>query len=437
MIGLLLPVPVRLREPRAKAVDVAVRWQVAWALIAVVVVMVGCAHQPPAPPQQNRPPRTLEPQFDGAPVLPPPDMTDDGPGSLVEVKRLPDMVDLDQVNATAVRVVYRSTEGDHGAATEVSGVVVVPPGKPPNGGWPILSVGHSQTGVLNQCAPSLASDLGGYAAIIALLVPRGYVVAMTDYQGLGLAGFHHLLLDATTLGNNVIDAARAARRVLPTASTRWAAYGTGQGGMAAWAASERAASYGRGMEMAGAVALSPFADMSGLADAAENGTLPREQFRLLALVLDSLASSPAKLDLDEYRSSSAKDRWDALTACALADPAGELRVMSQLQAADLRPHSEAAAAELRRALAQSALPGDSTGPVAPIFVAYASDDPFVPAAWVERALRAACIKGEPIEVMKRIGDTNTSNEAVNQAFLDWLQGRFEDQRAANFCQGVA
>ena len=37
----------------------------------------------------------------------------------------------------------------------VSGVVIVPEGTPPEGGWPIIAWAHDFTGLARQCAPSL------------------------------------------------------------------------------------------------------------------------------------------------------------------------------------------------------------------------------------------------------------------------------------------
>ncbi len=174
----------------------------------------------------------------------------------------------------------------------------------------MLAVGHVLTGIIAPCAPSLADELGGYSAILQDIVSNGYAVAMSDYEGLGLEGLQHLPLQAATLGNNLIDSVRAARHILPTASTRWAAYGIGQGGLAAWAAADRASTYGAGLEMVGAVALSPFASMSGIADAAEQGTLAREQYYLYLAVVQSFANSPARLNVDDYTTPRVKENVD-------------------------------------------------------------------------------------------------------------------------------
>ncbi len=413
------------------------RFHVAWMIAAVGVVLAGCTTSPPPPPQASGPPRTLTPAYAGAPTLPPPDLTDTGPGSLVSVKPVASQIVFDQVDAAAVRVVYRSTSGDTGEPTEVSGVVAVPPGKPPKGGWPILAFGHDITGLANPCAPSLSTDLAGYAGVISVILSRGYVVAMTDYQGLGLPGDKHSLVDVAALGNSVIDVARAARHVFPETSTRWGAFGLGEGGVAAWSAAERAGGYGSGLDLVGAAAVSPLADLSSLADAAENGTLTVDQQRLQMLVVESLVASRG-FDPEDYRSPAARERWNVLTDCAPADPESALRAQQGLVAADLRPVSPAATAQLRQALVDAALPQNTGSPLAaPILVVYATDDPLIPASWTNRALARACAEGDPIEVSSMIGDTTTKTEQVMQGALDWLQARFDGQRVASVCRGIA
>ena len=88
----------------------------------------------PVPPATyERPPRAqVSPDFDGAVELPPPDMSDTGPGSLIDVTPVTGMEAFDDGNATAVKVSFKSTNGN-GDPTVGTGVVVVPPGQPPKG----------------------------------------------------------------------------------------------------------------------------------------------------------------------------------------------------------------------------------------------------------------------------------------------------------------
>jgi alpha-beta hydrolase superfamily lysophospholipase len=400
-------------------------------------ILAGCASSPPAPPPNyERPQRSLLPAFPGATELPPPNMADDGPGSLVDVKPFTSSVVLQSANATAVRVVYRSTSST-GDPTQVSGVVAVPAGKPPKDGWPIISFGHSLTGLDMKCAPSMAKELGGYSSAMVTLLNRGYVVVTSDFQGLGIKGQDHNATDWTTLGNNMIDAVRAARKVSPDTSTKWAADGSGQGGLAAWAAAQRAHDYGAGLNMVGAVALSPFADLSPLVDVANKGALSAMQERLMMVLLQNTAAHNPGFDLDLYRSGVAKDNWDLLTDCAPTDPNAAQKVASQVKADDLRPRDDAAANALRDLLSASALPGNSGPAAAPVLVVYATDDTLVPQAGIARALKNACAKGDPVVVMRQIGDTSTTNYQIIQTSLSWLTNRFDGVRPTDVCVGAS
>ena len=80
-----------------------------------------------------------------------PDLTDAGPGSLVSAVKMPD---FDRTNfgrsIRSARVLYRSTAGDTGAPTVVSGSVFTPKATPPPGGWPVVAIGHGTVGIDNQ-----------------------------------------------------------------------------------------------------------------------------------------------------------------------------------------------------------------------------------------------------------------------------------------------
>ena len=114
------------------------------------------------------------------------------------------------LGAKAYRVLYRST-GLRGESIAVSGVVVVPPGPAPAGGRPIVAWAHPTTGIVPHCAPSLA--IFGFQQIqgLRVMVRRGYIVAATDYPGLGTPGPHPYLV-GTSEGRAVLEfLARGAR----------------------------------------------------------------------------------------------------------------------------------------------------------------------------------------------------------------------------------
>jgi hypothetical protein len=229
------------------------------------------------------------------------DLTGTGPGSLVSA------VTMDGFSRTnygrsvrSARVVYRSTSGDDGSPTVVSGTVFTPLGQPPAGGWPVMSFGHGTTGWQENCGPSLSVSLLGLDTVVNGFIERGYAVAMADYQGLGSPGIHPYS-DAKTAGLNMIDAVRALRHTFDGVSDRWAALGGSQGGGAAWAADEQAAIYAPELTLVGAAGLSPAADVKGLVDKAVAGTLTEDQGPVLQGILYSLARQHQDLNLDDYR----------------------------------------------------------------------------------------------------------------------------------------
>jgi len=111
--------------------------------------------------------------------------------------------------ATAYKVLYRSTD-PAGRPIAVSGIIVVPAGEPPPGGWPIVAWAHPTTGIVPHCAPSLAILLFQEMAGSRQLIERGFAIAATNYPGLGTPGPHPYLVGVSE-ARAVIDSVRAAR----------------------------------------------------------------------------------------------------------------------------------------------------------------------------------------------------------------------------------
>src|SRR3984885_12160969 len=111
------------------------------------------------------------------------------PGTLVRQE----VIDGAPLGATTYRVLYRSTGLDDKPIL-VSGIVIVPPGDPPPGGRPIVAWAHPTSGVVPRCAPSLAIFLFQQIQGLRSFVRDGYVVAATDYPGLGTEGPHPYLV---------------------------------------------------------------------------------------------------------------------------------------------------------------------------------------------------------------------------------------------------
>ncbi|MBE7161997.1 MAG: alpha/beta hydrolase [Williamsia herbipolensis] len=332
----------------------------------------------------------------------------------------------------SARVTYRSSSGDTGAPTVVSGAVFTPRTAAPVGGWPVIAFAHGTTGIDTACAPSSSPTLSEQVDAVDGFVRLGFAVAVPDYQGLGSSGVHPYL-DARTAGLNTIDAVRALRATFPDISTRWAAYGGSQGGGATWATATLASSRAPDLSLVGAVAIAPAADVAGLVDKAVAGDLTADQRPTFQAVLESLARLHPDIDRDDYRRGAAASGWDALTACS--GPLLEKReaVVRSLRPGDLAPATPAAADRVRSRLRAWALPQGAL--TAPLYVEHGGQDTFIDAPWTRSAVARQCAEGG--SVTYRIDPDRGHGDVPTEAALRWLGERFTDTPPVNSCSTFA
>ncbi len=165
--------------------------------------------------------------------------------------------------AAAYRVLYRSTSPE-GRPIAVSGVIIVPAAPMPEGGRPIVAWAHPTTGIVPRCAPSLALFIFQQIAGSRQLLDRGYVIAATDYPGLGTPGPHPYLV-GNSEARSVIDSVRAARS-LPGVGNygRYAVWGHSQGGQAALFTGLISKTYAPELRLVGVAAAAPATDLATL-----------------------------------------------------------------------------------------------------------------------------------------------------------------------------
>jgi secretory lipase len=179
--------------------------------------------------------------------------------------------------ARAWKILYISRL-ENGTPVATSGLVIAPKGKAPKNGRPVLAWAHGTEGGGQQCAPSVpprpARELVDFftymspfepdvgVPVLQQLLKAGYVIAATDYQGLGTKGVNQYEI-ARTETNNVFDSVTAAQGLKPAhAGKRTVALGWSQGGgAAAFMVQQPNLSYGRGIRLLGAAELAPGADI--------------------------------------------------------------------------------------------------------------------------------------------------------------------------------
>ena len=158
---------------------------------------------------------------------------------------------------------YRS-RGTKSEPIVTSGYILLPKGKFPKDGWPVLAWAHGTTGVADTCAPS-GDYMGGpvhvYQQIAAKALnawlARGYAVVAPDYQGLGTPGGHPYM-NARSQLHTVVDAVRAIHHLKPYSfSKNWYVMGHSQGGAASLKVAASGQKDAPEFDLRGAIALAP------------------------------------------------------------------------------------------------------------------------------------------------------------------------------------
>jgi len=326
--------------------------------------------------------------------------------------------------ARAWRVLYRS-RSLRGEPIGVSGLVVRPPGPAPEGGFPVIAWGHGTTGAADACAPSRRDDLA--VPELGALLAAGYVVAATDYEGLGTPGPHPYLVGESA-GRSLLDAARAAAR-LPgvDAGSRVLAFGSSQGGHAALFAGQIAARHAPELEVLGVAAASPAADVATLIGTASRNAL---SFGYTLLTLATWTAVYPDTVLTDVVTPAAAAQTPILDSQCLGGLIGAFagRPLAELLVAD--PRDVAGWSGL---LVQNSAGREPTG--APVLLVHGTADRVVPLALSEALVADLCGQGTPVSLSRYAGAGH--GDAVVTAAADdvlaWFAGRLAGAEPASDC----
>ncbi len=336
--------------------------------------------------------------------------------------------ELANTGATLYRFVYESSSGVDNSPTAVSGVAAVPPGTPPEGGWPIVVFGHGTTGVQADCGPSLYPDLLGYHYAVKDYTELGAVTVLPDYQGLGTGGGTHPYLEPRTSGKNMIDAARAAHSAIPATSARWAAVGLSQGGQAAWAANELAATYGQGLDLVGSLSLSPPTDLTPLISAETNGTLTTPQKGLVPYLLYGAQQVDPAIDPKDHSGSVAQANSELLLSCQGGDTEGKARAIQAMAPDEFAADSAESEQKLLDVIDRYTLPQVRTD--VPMFVAYGGKDDVVLPQWTADGIQKACALGDVVVAQPQ---PDNGHDVGDEAGIEFIADRFAGKPVTSTC----
>jgi dipeptidyl aminopeptidase/acylaminoacyl peptidase len=331
--------------------------------------------------------------------------------------------------ARAYRVVYHSTDAGS-SPVDVTGVVIVPAGAAPSGGRGIVAWAHGTSGIADACAPSTNTWLFGSIAGLSELLKRGYIVAATDYQGLGGPGPHPYLVGPSA-AHSVLDAVRAAREVPgASASNRFAVWGESQGGHATLWTAQLAATYAPELQLVGAAAAAPpvdlAANLTGNANATVRALSTAYAGASWSEVYDiplSTITGPVGQDLIRRLAKNCV----TLDGFKMRTKIGLVRLTSQLRGVDLNASPRWA----EQMQANSVAPHNFG---VPLLIAQGSADLIVSPAVTRTFVTGLCRAGQPVHFVEVAGGDHvtiakrTSTETVN-----WLGDRFAGRVAPDDC----
>jgi alpha-beta hydrolase superfamily lysophospholipase len=349
------------------------------------------------------------------------------PGTIIRVQPIPPPNGA----AAAYRVLYRST-GLKNEPIAVSGMILVPPGTAPAEGRPIVAWAHGTTGVAAHCAPTL--DPKAYEGISGLssFLSHGYVVAATDYPGLGTAGIHPYLIGVSQ-GRAVVDAARAARAIPQTQSGhRFIPWGYSQGGHAALFAGIVAKTYAPEMTLAGIAATAPPTELGSLIRADISGAAGRvlsafalwSWSHLYGIPIDSALDKRVVLTLPRLANTcteTSQDKFQLLLGEQAFEENGFLR-------------ADVTTKQPWRGLIEGNTPG-ITPPGVPVFLAQGSVDTIVAPLITELYSDELCSHHRPVHFVLVNGAGHPEMaKAATRAATAWIADRFAGLPPPTSCE---
>jgi pimeloyl-ACP methyl ester carboxylesterase len=353
--------------------------------------------------------------------LPPDPLPDLEPGEIIRAEPMDAyLVPGIRLRAHAWRVMYRST-GAVGEPTAVTGAVLLPLGR--RRVRPLIGFAIGTHGIGDMAAPSrlLSAGHDWEAALMAMVLARGYAVAVTDYQGLGTPGDHAYMV-GRALGPNVLDSMRAARALdsecLPERGPA-AIIGYSEGGFAAAWAAQLQPDYAPEVPLCGVAAGAAAADME-VAGPRLSGSF--FSFFMAYGGIGYAAAYP-ELELEPYLTPKAREGIEALRHSNVLQAA--IRGPHFMHASELTQPNVLEMPEWRARLRENRL--GSMAPQAPVLLHHARQDQIVSFGQSQQLLEDWQKLGVDVRLYITRGGVDHLSGAVagTPVALEWLSRRIE------------
>ncbi|WP_222876434.1 lipase family protein [Terrihabitans soli] len=333
--------------------------------------------------------------------------------------------------SAAYKVLYRSTTGN-GKPVAVSGIIVVPKTEAPAGGRPVVSWAPATSGVARSCARSMFPNVYENMYGLQDMLARGFVVAATDYPGLGTPGTHPYLIGADQ-GHAVLDMARAAR-ALPDAkaSNQFVAAGYSQGGHASLFAGQLAARYAPDLKLRGVAASAPPTDLGALIRESSDDPVGRvfatfalaSWSKLYGISTDGVVPKHLGLVVKNIASGCNMDTGQTLKLLFI-EQAFEREGF-------LKPGVDVTATAPWKNLMAKNSPGAMPSGV-PVFLAQGTADTIVRPSVTQAYADRVCARGTPTSLVPVKGGHFETGAAAAKPMTAWIADRFTGKAAPSDC----
>jgi pimeloyl-ACP methyl ester carboxylesterase len=326
-------------------------------------------------------------------------------------------VNIPGLNGSMSRVMYLSTN-INGEAIAVTGLILIPNGTAPSGGWPIITWAHGTTGIADACAPSLQP--AEFVTLANGLLDAGYLVVATDYEGLGTPGRHPYIVGESE-ARGTLDIVRMAQNFPnANASKRYVIWGHSQGGHAAMFAGHIARTYAPEIELVADVAGAPPSQLL-LVNAALQ-TSPYKHYIAMVAAAMNAAYGDQKADLTQVLTPEGLDflkNMDTMCTSDLGKAAAGLD-FTKLQKAD------PATIPSWNQLLKDNDPGTFTAPIpVPLLIIHGGNDEQIPVVSSAALFDQMCKIGQVAQRWVFAGQSHAGVIAPSfTSMMSWIGNRF-------------
>jgi acetyl esterase/lipase len=326
--------------------------------------------------------------------------------------------------AVAWRIMYLST-GLNGEPIAVTGVVVAPADSA-SSPRPVIAWAHGTIGVLPECGVSHTRDPYKQTPVVDLMVEQGFVVAATDYPGLGTPGVHPYLV-GTVSAYSILDSVRAAQNLSINAGNRFVVWGASQGGQAALWAAHLAEDYTPELDLVAAAASAPAIDLAGIIQAKQED---KGGGVFIAEALYAWSFVYPEADLDNLIKPEQRAKFERMAKTCISTPLAFLTLGNLLTPAEYLS-ADPLATEPWRSIIEENTPRQRLN--VPLLITHGGADSLIPIDLNEQDVARRCRAGEAVQLMRLPGVGHDARNESGVVTLGWIEDRFAGRGFGSSC----